>query len=194
MLGIELSEENGLVSLGYAVSAGVGVVTVKASEGRASHDDFLPHNVGQAYDVGLPLGAYCVGRPSAGTGAQDAQQYLASIAGFDTIAFHVLHLDERRLGTAMSLAAYAVEWLEEVTAKARGRKFLYMAHGYAQAHDLLVDPELRGFGLWVASWSLTKPNSFGVWPEVAAWQYTDAGNVPGVGVCTQTVWYSGPSY
>lgn len=191
-LGVDISNNNGIVDLSYCSFVGVSVVAIKAQEGISFRDDFFVRNVDHARACGLYPGGYDFGRPSKGSGAQDAQAYLNGIRGVAGLAFHVLDLEDEEVPTGSGLAAYALDWFEHVASERNEPKYLYVSHTYALNHGLMDEPDLSQFKLWLASWSLTKPKSFGPWSQVDAWQYTCEGFVPGIGVVDQSIWYTFP--
>lgn len=188
-LAIDISNNNGIVDLSYCHDTGVGVVVVKATEGVNFHDDFYHRNVVHAYSRGLQVGAYHFARPSANTGAAEAAAFIAEIDVGDTVDFVALDMEDDRVSPTAGLFGFALDWYEHVKEHFGGPIYLYTSHGYAVAHDLLNHPEMRGFRLWLASWSLTPPSRLSGWGDIGAWQFTDEGFTPGVGRVDQSVWY-----
>ena len=188
-LAIDISNNNGVVDLSYCHDAGVEIAVAKATEGVNFHDDFYYRNVAHAHSSGIHVGAYDFARPSANTGAQEAKAFLAEIAGGETVDFVALDMEDDRVSPTAGLAAFALDWWECVRENFSRPIYLYTSHGYALAHDLLNHPELGGFRLWIASWSVTQPTSLSGWDRIGAWQFTDEGYTPGVGRVDQSIWY-----
>jgi GH25 family lysozyme M1 (1,4-beta-N-acetylmuramidase) len=188
-LAIDISNNNGIVDLGYCHDAGVGVVGVKATEGVNFHDDFYYRNVSHARSWALAVGAYDFARPSANTGAQEAKTFIDEVEGGEPVDFLALDMEDDRVSPTAGLAGFALDWWEHVSNRFKVPIYLYTSYGYARAHDLSNSLEVADFRLWLASWSITKPTSIPGWARIGAWQFTDEGFTPGVGRVDQSIWY-----
>jgi lysozyme len=188
-LALDISNNNGLVDLGYCGDAGVGLVVIKATEGLNFHDDFYYRNLAHALAYGLWVGAYDFARPSSCTGAQEARAFLTGTNNGKDLAFVALDLEDDRVSPGAGLAAFARDWYEHVQAYFPRPIYLYTSYGYALAHGLLNNPDLTVFRLWLASWSLTQPTCLPGWSRIGAWQFTAEGFTPGVGRVDQSIWY-----
>ena len=188
-LAIDISNNQGVVDLSYCGDVGVEIVVAKATEGYGFHDDYYFSNIEHARYYKLRVGAYHFARPSANTGALEAKFFLDEIAQGPPVDFLVLDLEDDRVAPRAGLAAFALDWFENVAEVFHGPIYLYTSYGYAMAHNLTNADALNGFRLWIASWSQSKPASIPGWPELGAWQFTDEGYVPGVGRVDQSIWY-----
>jgi lysozyme len=188
-LGIDISNNQGVVDLSYCGDAGVKIVVCKATEGVGFHDDYYNRNVEHSRSWGLRVGAYHFARPSANKGALEAKYFIDQIGQGQPVDFVALDLEDDRVPEGAGLAAFALDWYEHVAESFHGPIYLYTSAGYAHAHGLTNNAYLDGFKLWLASWSLTEPLSLPGWPKIGAWQFTDEGFVPGMGRVDQSIWY-----
>ncbi len=79
-----------------------------------------------------------------------------------------------------NLAEWALAWLTTVEALTGVAPFLYTYPSFLDEHGL-HDPRLARFPLWLASYRETEPPAPAPWRTIAAWQYSDNEDIPGVG-------------
>jgi lysozyme len=191
-LGIDLSNNNGVVDLSLASECGVKIVVAKASEGLKFKDEYFARNVTHAIQNGLTAGGYDFARPSEATGAQEAAQYLSAIHGVAGVSFHCLDMEDSRVSPTAGLAAFVMDWYEHVHQTVPGPIYLYTSYDYARDHGLIGSLNPVEVRLWLAAWQVTEPNSFPFWPAPDAWQFSDEGFLPGVGRVDMSLWFTYP--
>lgn len=176
MRGIDVSHHQGSIEWERVKEAGYAFAYLKATEGADFRDTRFQQNWARARSAGLVAGAYHFFTFCA-RGADQADHFLAVIADQE----HVLPLgvDVEFAGNCKawdSLSAIHVEldvFVKRVEA-ARGEEvLLYTA---LDQFDELIPASLHQHALWIRSlWgepSLPLPWLF--------WQYSDAGEVPGI--------------
>lgn len=187
-LGVDVSNHQGHIDWGLVSESGVSHAVIKASEGVGWHDDYYGANLRGAENVALYTGAYHFGRPSANTGAQEAEYFLSVVAGSVKPDRYVLDLEDDRVSTFADLGAYALDWLTHVAAATGRTAILYTSYGYARAHGLLVVEELSEHSLWLAAWQSLEPLSIAPFSQWEGWQFTSQGFTPGIGRVDQSLW------
>lgn len=187
-LGVDVSNNNGVIHWKTAATGALDVAAIKASESTSFHDDYYHANLVGAEEVGLSTMAYHFGRPSKNTGAAEARYFLATTRSTPGPGRYALDLEDEEVDPHAGLAAYALDFLQTV-AEATGKSpKLYTSYGYAHAHGLLNEPALGRFDLWLASWQDLEPSSFSPWSEWDGWQFTSKAYWPGIGKVDLSFW------
>lgn len=187
-LGIEVSNNNGIVDWSLIARCGIQRAVVKIAEGRDFHDEYASSNITLARAAGLSVGGYFFGRPSAGTGSQDAQYAWKIAANRSLLDFWALDLEDTEVARFAPLGAYALDALETINELSGLPAVLYTSKGYALDHQLSDYEDLRAYRLWLAAWQEVEPGSFSPFSDWMGWQFTAEGFVPGAAVCSMSVW------
>lgn len=187
-LGIDVSNLNGIVDWAMVADSGVSVAVLKASEGTYFHDDYFHANFRGARDAGLTVGAYHFARPSANTGAQEARFFCQIVESVGVPDFYVLDQEDDRVPIGAGLVAHSLDFFETTNHIVGGDLWLYSSQGYMRDHGMEGASELGAYKLWLASWQVSEPMKVLPWSEWRAWQFTDRGYTPGVGMVDQSLW------
>jgi GH25 family lysozyme M1 (1,4-beta-N-acetylmuramidase) len=155
---------------------------IKASQGTTFTDPFYGANWYNAGQNGVPRIAYHYGMPSTTTGAEDAQHFVSVLAanGINSGDNFALDLEDPAVATGADLAAYAIDFAQTLQPTTHCVPWLYCGLSYAQEHNLLTAGVAAAFRLWLAAYQLTIPSPIGAWTTWTAWQWNDAGTLPGI--------------
>lgn len=188
ILGIDVSNNNGLIHWPLVAESGIGRAVIKSSEGTSFHDDYYAANVRGARDAGLRVEAYHFGRPSLNSGAAEAKYAAAIIKAGGEVDGYWLDLEDEDVSPYADLGAYALDFLETASELLGVRWGLYSSHGYLRDHKCESRCDLGTYKLWLASWQTVEPMSVLGWAAWEGWQFTDRGVTPGVGLVDQSLW------
>lgn len=175
---IDLSHHNSTVDFTAIAAGGIVGVIHKATQGTTDVDPTYATRRGAALSAGLLWGAYHFG--TGGDGVAQAEYFLQT-AQPDAGTLLVLDFEQNPDGASMSLdeARAFVTHVASATGRAPG---LYSG---AYVKDLLKsqpDPVLAQCWFWLSEYGPT-PVVPANWPIWTLWQYTDSGEVSGVGAC-----------
>jgi GH25 family lysozyme M1 (1,4-beta-N-acetylmuramidase) len=182
--GVDLSHwQDGRLDLTAARRAGVRFVVHKATEGTGVRDERHDRRRADVAAAGLLWGAYHFARPSASSGAKQAQFLLSRARPQAGDLRPVLDLEKDGGLSPQQLAAWAQDFCEEVRMRLHVEPIVYTPFD-------LPGP-LGALGpLWVARYSGTNaaPRVPRPWKDYAIWQFSDGTHghpdtVPGIGHC-----------
>jgi GH25 family lysozyme M1 (1,4-beta-N-acetylmuramidase) len=162
-----------------------GFVIAKATEGNGYTDASCAGFVDGAIAAGKLVGVYHFARPDLGNSAQEeAEWFVSQVKGWVGRAVLILDWEAGNLANV----AWAKAWLDRVTATTGVRPLIYMSASPASAYDWSAVS--GGYGLWIAGYPTGGPTTLGApdcpyrpghgW-QIAMWQYTSSGTVPGYG-------------
>ena len=180
-LGVDVSNHQKVIDWPLVSRCGPQFAICKATESTTFTDPYFAANWKGARDNGLVRGAYCFGRPSAGSGHADANYFLSVVKDIQQGDFLVLDLEDDAVPPNADLLAYAVDWFKTVKAAVGFNPLLYSGHYYLAPHNLEGKAELKDNGLWLASYQTQPPPVPKGWDYFSIWQFTDRGVVPGIG-------------
>lgn len=187
-LGIDVSNNNGVIDWCLVALSGVQVAVIKVSEGTDFHDDFYAANLRGARDAGLKVGAYHFGRPSANTGANEARFFANIVNAAGRADFYVLDQEDDRVPEFADLGAHTLDFLETSSELLGSPHKLYSSHGYMRDHKIEGRKDIAAYDLWLASWQTQEPMTVLPWAGWLGWQFTSKGFTPGVGLVDQSLW------
>lgn len=187
-LGIDVSDNNGLVNWPEIARAGVTVARIKICQGQHEIDDYGLINVRAAVASKLDVGVYFYGEPSRGSGRADALHAAEVVKQLPIVSSIWLDLEDPAVAPDADLGAYTLDALETITGHTFMPVGLYTSFGYAKSHQVGFSGDLEAYALWLASWSEAEPSSFGDWRAWAGWQFTSEGFWPGAGLCDLSLW------
>lgn len=128
---------------------------------------------------------YHYARPVKNAATDEAAFFLANVLPLKEGDIIALDLEtDSRDGPFTNGAYWANRWMESVEARVGFPPMLYCNGG------IIRDPSQRFMdlpdigqhnGLWLASWQEVFPAAVKPWDTVALWQFTNSGNVPGIG-------------
>jgi len=191
--GIDVSNHQGQIDWPLVARCGPQFAVIKATEGTDYLDPYFAANWKAAMDNGLVRGAYCFGKPSKGSGHNDARHFLDVVndQGIARGDFLVLDLEDPDVSPTADLLAYTVDWLGTVKAAVGFNALLYSGHYFLSPHNLEGKIELKNNGLWLASYQANPPPVPKGWDYWTMWQFTDRGVIPGIGNVDQNL-FNGP--
>lgn len=160
-------------------------VIAKATEGNGYTDGSCAGFVDAALAAGKLAGVYHFARPDLGnTAVEEADWFVSQVQGWVGRALLVLDWEAGNLANV----TWAKAWLDRVTALTGVRPLIYMSASPAGAYDWSA--VARDYGLWIAGYPAGGPTALGApdcpyrpghgW-QIAMWQYTSSGMVPGYG-------------
>ena len=191
-LGIDVSHYEPALDWSKAKLGGVEWMYTKATEGAAHVDSSLHMHVGSAKGAGVLTGAYHFFHANI-DGAVQAHLYLKTVAGMNLELPHCLDW-ESSSSDGQSSAKQQLEakkWLDIVEAATGKVPMIY--GGLSHLKDLKLGPEFARYPLWLAHYGVSSTLVPAPWKEYTAWQFTDAGSVPGLasGHHVDTNWFNG---
>jgi GH25 family lysozyme M1 (1,4-beta-N-acetylmuramidase) len=174
LLGIDVSNHQGLVDFAAVKRAGYAFVFLKATEGVGFTDGMFATDRAKARAAGLVVGAYHFS--SAGDPIAEANAFCAVVGSLTTGDLVVLDWET----SAPNPPAWCKAWLDRVSAILGVKPLIYLNQTERDGFDWT--PVVSGdYGLWIAQYdgNQSVPAS-GKWPTVALKQDTSSGSVPGV--------------
>src|SRR5262245_33174888 len=181
---IDLSHWNTVPeSLQPAADAGVWGVVHKGSQGITVVDDKLASRAYLAKQAGLLFGTYQFVDTS-GSMAEQVAHYVDTVSNAQGEAGDAQRwlwaLDWEVEDVSLDNAVAFMEQLEEATGR---MPVLYSGHVVKDALQGTPDDRLSRYRLWLAQYA-SKPTLPPGWPSYWIWQWTDQGEVPGIGAPT----------
>jgi lysozyme len=184
--GIDVSNHQERVDWSRVKTDGIAFAYIKATEGVGFVDPKMGAFAAGAHEAGIPHGFYHFGRPDTHSGTTqsdvvgDAQ---AEADFFLSVAFPragqllpVLDLEVGGLAPRL-MVAWAKAWLARIEERANVQPLLYTYSAFWS--QLGNSSAFRSFGLWIASYGVSKPQLPDGWKSYTIWQYA-TGAVPGV--------------
>jgi GH25 family lysozyme M1 (1,4-beta-N-acetylmuramidase) len=180
--GVDLSNNQPIARFDQIAAAGYGFCIHKISEGVGFYDRYLAARWPQMKAAGLARGVYHFARPSATSAAAEADYFLNCLSHIalepgDTVW---LDMEDERVPVGTSVSAWTLAWCARVGNVLGFLPGIYTYPAYVHER-LLTHPSLAIYPLWWASYSETMRPAPAPWTEVAVWQYTSDGQVPGTG-------------
>lgn len=188
--GIDISNNNGFVTLSQVRAAGYEFVAIKASGDEGSSgvflDQFFPDNWRNAAAAGMARIAYhyaCPSRTSPAGSVVTLQRALDAVGGLKTGDNVALDIEEEATPSGRSLHVWVAEWLDLAERLFGVRPYKYSARYYTSTRDL-EHPDLERYPTWWASYQASMPAAVAGWRPIRIWQHSADALVPGVpGVC-----------
>lgn len=180
ILGCDLSNNNGLVDWSLLGPSGIAFALAKCSEGTDFPDEYHDANTLNATNANLITGSYHFGRPSLNTGHDEALFFDSKLHAATKPHLLILDLEDNRVPPGADLLAYTLDWMGKVESIYGYPPILYSRVSYMADHNLIGQPRLARYGLWLADYQTARfPLPPSRWPVVALWQYGQ-GQLPGV--------------
>lgn len=176
--GIDVSGWQGNINYEQVASSGIEIVYIKASEGTNFVDPYFNQNYTNAKANGLKVGFY---------------HYLTARSNEDAIAearFFVSVISSKTpdCRLAMDFESFGNLSPEEITQI--GLTFMRTVENLSGKEMVIYSDtsnasyrfygELTNYPLWVAQYEVSEPTPNGNWDTWVGWQYTDAGEIPGI--------------
>ncbi len=180
--GIDVSHWQGDIDWTKVKAAGIAFAFVKATEGQTIVDKKFAANLKDARAAGVLVGAYHFCRAKNVAAAQEeADHFIGAInmvGGFDLLDLPpVLDIETKEGGIKANITAVCHAWLEKVTAATGKTPLMYTNSDMAAKY---LDKSLASYPLWLAHYGVSQPSDAGGWSGWTFFQYSDAGNIPGI--------------
>lgn len=183
--GIDVSNWSGTIDWKRVADSGVKAVIIQASEGTFYRDPYLQEFYDGAKENDLKIGFYHFFNPgSSPTPVEQARYFVDTISGLHADIKLVLDLEQTGGLDNYELTNQALEFLREVKRLSKVDVAVYTYTNFAQ-NNLYAGIGLEDYPLWIAQIDVRVPQSNPIWgSKYAGWQYSDTGNVPGIGTNT----------
>lgn len=187
-LGIDVSHHQGAIDWPAVAKAGIQFAYCKATEGVDYVDPMYYHNISQASDIGLAVGAYHFARVGA-TGVDlstdaraEAQDFATCIDRapyfYDRPPVLDIEWDKRSKDIEPpNVVAWCLEFLREVQAITGRTCMVYTGPNFWR-YRMARSTALFSWPLWLASYKRS-PQAIPGW-QTTVWQYTGKGTIAGV--------------
>lgn len=176
--GIDVSGWQGNINYAEVKNSGIEIVYMKASEGSYFVDPYFNQNYENAKANNLKVGFYhYVTARSVEEAIEEARFFVSTISG---------KTPDCRL--AMDFESFGNLSPEEITQI--GLAFMRTVENLSGKEMVIYSDtsnasyrfygELTNYPLWVAQYEVSQPTPNGNWNTWVGWQYTDAGEIPGI--------------
>ncbi|MEY7999421.1 GH25 family lysozyme [Clostridium sp. Mt-5] len=170
--GVDISNLNGPVNMDLIKNAGNSFVIAKATEGSTFVDKYYERNIRNAKALGLVTGAYHFGRFTTIAKAIQEANFFKQIAAGANPDFVVLDFEQQCSGDMTDACLACLD-----TISAIAPALIYCNPSYIKAY---LNSKITKHPLWVAHYGVSYPNIV-LWNEYAIWQYSEKGQIPGIG-------------
>lgn len=183
--GIDVASHQGTVDWRAVAGSGQAFAFTKASGGTWYTNPTFRRNWSEIKAAGLVRGAYhyafeSSGAPLPGDGPEaEAEYFVATIlhaGGIETGDMLALDLEDGR----GQLGEWTLRFCRRVEQLVGFPPLVYTGAWFSVPHGLGAVPELARYPLWLAAYQDTQPSPPPPWSEVAIWQHSASGRVPGV--------------
>ena len=203
--GVDLSSNNGDVSIAKIKQAGFDFVMIRCGYGsdkKTQDDTQFVNNVKKCQAAGVPWGVYLfsyalnadeakseVEHVDRLLKAEKAKGYRPTLPIALDVEWTEYH-ERNGAWNAKTLTAVATTFLDEI--KKRGY-YPMIYTGYSELDDLLSEHIRNDFDCWFAQWN-SKPNSYkynrlGIWQYGGETNYLESNSISGVGVVDKNICY-----
>jgi GH25 family lysozyme M1 (1,4-beta-N-acetylmuramidase) len=173
--GIDLASYQGKPDWDQIAAAGIKFAIIKATEGTDYVNPTFAYNWTNAQRVGIVRAAYHWGKPDEGA-ADQAQFFLNTVGPLGPTDFLMLDSEE---GSG-DVGAWTLSCLKLLRAAVGFAPVDYTGRWFSDPHGFPDHPELAEFPLALAAYQDALPPAPAPWTKVTIWQYSDAGQIPGI--------------
>ena len=174
--GIDISHHNFTVLKANGLyklheQAVLGFVMMKAKEGVSFTDprfnDYI-RAIGEADIMNdfVQAGAYHYARPENNSATAEARHFVDLVGRYAGHMVFALDVEGRALEVP-GVDVWSYEWLREVQKMTGVKPMIYLQRSALRKFKETASGD---FGLWLASWTRTKPAKTDPWPFMAMWQ------------------------
>lgn len=185
---IDVSHWEGSIDWNQVKQSGISASYMKATEGTSYTDPTYAQYVQNASAAGLLVGAYHFAHPEQNDPIVEAKHFVDVLNQYHTDLMPVLDLESPSSPTNTITGSYVSNWartfinyVQQTTGK---RVMLYTGRWYVNGFNITG---LSDVPIWVAKYGSTLPTTLSDWKGWNSWQYTDSGNVNGVGTVDMSV-------
>ncbi len=185
LAGVDVASHQGQPDWRAVAGAGVAFAITKATGGTWYTNPTFARNWLEIKAAGMTRGAYhyafeSSGQPLPGDGPESEADYFVKAieraGGVEAGDLLALDIEDG----AGQLGEWCLRWLKRVEARTGVRPLVYTGAWFSGPHGLAASPELADYALWLAAYQAQMPAAPSPWSEVAIWQHTDKGTVPGI--------------
>jgi len=181
--GIDVSRWQQTIDWKKVKSQGVAFAYIKATEGTSIKDSYFSRNYIGATNNSIIRGAYHFARPSASSGAAQAEYFLAHGGGWTGDGITLPGAVDLEGNCSGLSASQMVAWIKDFSNTYYSRTKRYPAIYVTTSWWTQCTGKSAVFGstnpLWIARWgSEIGPLPAG-WSYTTFWQYADSGPYPG---------------
>lgn len=176
--GIDVSGWQGTINYAEVKNAGIEIVYMKASEGTGFVDPYFNQNYENAKANGLKVGFYhYVTARSIEDAIKEARFFVSVISG--KVPDCRLAMDFESFGnlSPSEITQIGLTFMQTVENLSKKQMVIYSDTSNASYR---FGGELTNYPLWVAQYEVNEPTPNGNWNTWVGWQYTDAGEIPGI--------------
>ncbi len=183
--GIDVSNHQRVVQWPLVAADGNAFAFMKATESIGFTDFYFARNWKESRENDLVRGAYHYARPSRNHPNAEATHFVkvleesGGLLQSDMIALDMEDPDMPANDDDHACLDWTLKWLEAVETLTGVRPLLYSGVWYLQSRGLLHN-WLSPYPLWLAGYQTSQPPPPLPWKEIAIWQWTSQGSVPGV--------------
>ncbi|MEY8001444.1 GH25 family lysozyme [Clostridium sp. Mt-5] len=170
--GIDISNLNGPINMNLIKNAGNSFVIAKATEGSTFVDKFYNDNIKKAKALGLVTGAYHFGNFTTIAKVIQEANFFKQIVEGTNADFVVLDFEQQCSG---DMTDACLEFLKIASTVAPA--LIYCNPSYIKAY---LNSKIAKYPLWIAHYGVSSPSTV-LWPNYAIWQYSEKGQISGIG-------------
>ena len=188
--GIDVSRWQGEINWEMVAAAGYRFAVIRATVGDYYTDPQFCVNWSGARDAGLLVSAYHVVRPDASADSQ-IDRFFDALGDRKADLPVVLDIEVSGGVSPADITACIRHCLQKVE-QMHGRKpIIYTAKWFWNYH-VLPSSGWSEYDLWVANYGVSAPSLPAAWSGWKFWQYSEKGDVPGIGTgSTDLDWFAG---
>lgn len=187
-LGIDVSNNNGMIDWKLVGLSGITLAMVKVSQGTDYQDQWAKRNIQGAIDAGIMVGGYHFAQPSLNRATDEANFAFHCCAVLPPLTLFALDLEDDNEATPWNLATWASDWLEDFEALSVHTARLYSSPDYIATHALGGIRQAERYRLWLASWTSHEPTSPWPWTTLDGWQFEAGSRWPGIDSVDLSIW------
>lgn len=176
--GVDVASYQGYPAWHRVASAGYAFAFTKATEDTGYINPTFAHNWAGIKAAGMHRGAYHFARPGGFDAADEARYFLdavGAVGGLETGDLLALDIES---GNG-DMGRWALDFLRVCEARCGFKPLVYTGRWFMQGRSF-DEPELAGYGLWLAAYQAQMPSPPAPWEVVAFWQHSSSGRVPGI--------------
>lgn len=175
VIGVDVSHYQGVIDWDALAASGHDFAFIKATEGRELTDDAFTANWALAGRTGMRRGAYHFFRPEVSPDAQ-ALNFFASVELRPGDLPPVIDVEDRGKLSAVQLVTRVKQLAQMLELRYGVKPIIYTGQNF---YNRFLAGQFDEFPLWLARYDKDEPVTV-CGRTYNFWQYTDAGELPGV--------------
>lgn len=187
--GIDVSRWQREINWGRVAGAGYRFAVIRATIGNYYTDPRFYVNWQGAQEAGLLVSAYHVVAPEKPADSQ-MERFFDVLEGRSGDLPLVLDVELSREVSPEGITASIQACAAVIEERDDRLPIIYTARWFWD-RNVLNEPSWAQYDLWVAHYGVDVPSLPCGWDEWTFWQYSDHGQVPGIGPATDLNWFNG---